>query len=190
MRSTLRVAGEVCLTAGVLVGLFAAYLMGEPARGRRRRRIGSRRSSTRLGGQVLARRPVLPRVSRRRYRTGSSWLPAGRSPSCASRRSGAQWRFTIIQGTQLAQLNVSPGHVPGTQLPGQLGNFAVAGHRVTAGNPFWSLPRLKAGDMVYVDTRYDTYAYRVLARPAWVAPTDLAVLNRSLAIPEWLRPAA
>ena len=87
---------------------------------------------------------------------------------------GAQWRFTIIQGTQLAQLNVSPGHVPGTQLPGQLGNFAVAGHRVTAGNPFWSLPDLTAGDMVYVDTRYDTYAYRVLARPAWVAPTDLA----------------
>jgi sortase A len=90
---------------------------------------------------------------------------------------GAQWRFTIIEGTQLAQLNVSPGHVPGTQLPGQPGNFAVAGHRVTAGNPFWALPGLRAGDMVYVDTRYDTYAYRVLARPAWVAPTDLAVLD-------------
>jgi sortase (surface protein transpeptidase) len=53
---------------------------------------------------------------------------------------GRQWRFTLIQGTALAQLNVSPGHVPGTQWPGQLGNFAIAGHRVTAGNPFWSLP--------------------------------------------------
>jgi sortase A len=31
--------------------------------------------------------------------------------------------------------------------------------------------------MVYVDTRYDTYAYRVLARPAWVAPTDLSILD-------------
>jgi hypothetical protein len=40
---------------------------------------------------------------------------------------GPHWRFTIIQGTALAQLNVSPGHVPGTQLPGQVGNFAVAG---------------------------------------------------------------
>ena len=46
---------------------------------------------------------------------------------------GQQWRFTLIQGTALAQLNESPGHVPGTQWPGQLGNFAIAGHRVTAG---------------------------------------------------------
>jgi sortase A len=90
---------------------------------------------------------------------------------------GARWRFTLIEGTALAQLNVSPGHVPGTQLPGQLGNFAVAGHRVTAGNPFWGLPTLRPGDMVYVDTRYDTYAYRVIAKPAWVAPSDLSVLD-------------
>ena len=58
---------------------------------------------------------------------------------------GRNWRFTVIQGTDLAQLNVSPGHVPGTGWPGQLGNFAVAGHRVTSGNPFWSLPSLKDG---------------------------------------------
>src|SRR5580704_17193017 len=55
---------------------------------------------------------------------------------------GPHWRFTLIQGTALAQLDLSPGHVPGTQWPGQVGNFAVAGHRVTAGNPFWSLPSL------------------------------------------------
>ena len=35
----------------------------------------------------------------------------------------------LMWGTALAQLNVSPGHVPGTQVPGQVGNFAVAGHR-------------------------------------------------------------
>ena len=43
---------------------------------------------------------------------------------------GPHWRFTLIQGTALAQLDLSPGHVPGTQWPGQVGNFAVAGHRV------------------------------------------------------------
>ncbi len=66
--------------------------------------------------------------------------------------------------------------MPGTALPGQLGNFAVAGHRVTAGNPFWSLPSLRAGDLVYVETIAGTYEYRVLARPAWVPPVDTAVL--------------
>src|SRR6266550_4343183 len=87
-----------------------------------------------------------------------------------------QWRFTLIQGTALAQLNVSPGHVPGTQWPGQLGNFAIAGHRVTAGNPFWSLPSLKDGDLVYIETRLNDYTYRVIGKK-WVAPTDTAVLD-------------
>jgi sortase A len=66
--------------------------------------------------------------------------------------------------------------VPGTQLPGQVGNFAVAGHRVTAGNPFWSLPSLKDGDLVYVDTRLNTYTYRVTGQHT-VLPTDTAVTD-------------
>ena len=89
---------------------------------------------------------------------------------------GEQWRYTLIQGTALAQLNVSPGHVPGTPWPGQLGNFAVAGHRVTAGNPFWSLPSMKDGDLVYIQTRLNNYTYRVIGKQ-WVAPTDTAVLD-------------
>jgi sortase A len=28
-----------------------------------------------------------------------------------------------------------------------------------------------------VDTRYDTYAYRILGRPAWVSPTDMGILD-------------
>ena len=90
---------------------------------------------------------------------------------------GPHWKFTLIQGTELQQLNVSPGHVPGTQLPGQLGNFAVAGHRVTAGNPFWSLPSLHAGDLVYIDTEYNTYTYRVTGKPVLVSPSDTSVLD-------------
>ena len=89
---------------------------------------------------------------------------------------GPHWRFTLIQGTALAQLDLSPGHVPGTQWPGQLGNFAVAGHRVTAGNPFWSLPSLRAGDLVYIQTKLNNYTYRVTGEQR-VLPTDLGVLD-------------
>ena len=67
--------------------------------------------------------------------------------------------------------------MPGTQWPGQLGNFAVAGHRVTAGNPFWSLPSMKDGDLVYIQTRLNDYTYRVIGKQR-VAPTDTAVLDR------------
>lgn len=103
-----------------------------------------------------------------------SWQPFGfiRIPAF-----GPNWKFTLIQGTSLPQLNTSPGHVPGTQLPGQLGNFAVAGHRVTAGNPFWSLPSLRTGDLVYIDTEYNTYTYRVTGAPVIVSPADLNVLD-------------
>jgi sortase A len=89
---------------------------------------------------------------------------------------GQNWRFTLIQGTALAQLNVSPGHVPGTQWPGQVGNFAVAGHRVTSGNPFWSLPSLKQGDLVYIQTQLNDFTYRVIGKK-WVSPSDIAVLD-------------
>ncbi|MET8947644.1 class E sortase [Streptomyces sp. NPDC004542] len=53
------------------------------------------------------------------------------------------------------------GHYPGTQQPGQAGNFAVAGHRNTHGEPFRYLPRLRRADPVRVETRSATYTYAV-----------------------------
>jgi sortase A len=52
----------------------------------------------------------------------------------------------------------------------------VAGHRVTAGNPFWSLPSLKDGDLVYIDTKVNTYTYKVTGQQT-VLPADTAVLD-------------
>jgi sortase A len=172
MRSVIRVTGEVCLTFGVVIALFLAYLMwgsGQRAARAQDQFTAQLNREWRASPMTVGALPVRP--DRITLLTGEPFaflrIPA----------FGRQWRFTIIEGTQLAQLNVSPGHVPGTQLPGQLGNFAIAGHRVTAGNPFWGLPGLHVGDMVYVDTRYDTYAYQVTATPLWVAPTDLDVLD-------------
>ncbi|MBL1080441.1 class E sortase [Streptomyces actinomycinicus] len=53
------------------------------------------------------------------------------------------------------------GHYRGTQQPGQAGNFALAGHRNTHGEPFRYLPRLRAGDAVEVETRTAAFTYRV-----------------------------
>ncbi|MEU5597304.1 class E sortase [Streptomyces sp. NPDC020298] len=53
------------------------------------------------------------------------------------------------------------GHYPGTQQPGQAGNFALAGHRNTHGEPFRHLPRLRRADTVEVETRSATYTYTV-----------------------------
>ncbi|MGW2488558.1 class E sortase [Streptomyces sp. NPDC001606] len=53
------------------------------------------------------------------------------------------------------------GHYRGTQQPGQSGNFALAGHRNTHGEPFRYLPRLRRGDAVEVETATATYTYDV-----------------------------
>ncbi|MGW7527168.1 class E sortase [Streptomyces sp. NPDC054783] len=53
------------------------------------------------------------------------------------------------------------GHYRGTGQPGQAGNFALAGHRNTHGEPFRYLPRLRRGDDIEVETRTATYTYDV-----------------------------
>jgi sortase A len=53
------------------------------------------------------------------------------------------------------------GHYPGTGQPGQAGNFALAGHRNTHGEPFRYINRLRAKDLVEVETRTATYTYAV-----------------------------
>jgi sortase A len=171
VRQVIRAAGEILLTAGVVGLLFLGYLVwgtGLRAASAQRALSGELNHEWRQGpvrGDAVGASPERFDVA-----TGQPFafirIPA----------FGKQWRYTLIQGTALAQLNVSPGHVPGTQWPGQLGNFAVAGHRVTAGNPFWSLPSMKDGDLVYVQTRLNNYTYRVTGKQ-WVAPTDTAVLD-------------
>lgn len=50
------------------------------------------------------------------------------------------------------------GH-PTTIGVGQIGNYALAGHRITHGQPFANLPDLRPGDKVYVITHKLTYVY-------------------------------
>lgn len=49
--------------------------------------------------------------------------------------------------------------------PGQIGNYALAGHRITHGQPFSNLPDLRPGDKVYVITHQVTYVYVMDTNP-------------------------
>ncbi|MFJ6796512.1 class E sortase [Streptomyces sp. NPDC091268] len=53
------------------------------------------------------------------------------------------------------------GHYAGTAPPGAEGNFALAGHRNTHGEPFRHIDRLRAGDELIVDVRGKRYTYVV-----------------------------
>ena len=89
---------------------------------------------------------------------------------------GPHWQFAVVEGTELTQLALGPGHVPGTQLPGEPGNFAVAGHDITAGNPFLYLASLRRGAAIFVTTVNGTYRYQVTSESV-VSYTDVGVLD-------------
>ncbi|MCG8914984.1 class E sortase [Actinokineospora sp. PR83] len=78
---------------------------------------------------------------------------------------GEDYKFTVVEGTTDADLEIGPGHYKNSALPGQRGNFAVAGHRVGKGAPFNDLDLLQACDAIVVETQTSWFVYRML-------PTD------------------
>lgn len=87
---------------------------------------------------------------------------------------GADYEVPILEGTDLDTLSEGVGHYPGTTKPGQVGNFALAGHRVTHGEPFRRLLELKPGDEVVVETASAVYTYVLDAPPRSLTVTDTA----------------
>ncbi|WP_448854374.1 class E sortase [Corynebacterium frankenforstense] len=79
---------------------------------------------------------------------------------------GSDFRFAVVEGTDDAALKAGPGRYPSTQMPGEPGNFAVAGHRVGKGAPFNDLGRLETCDELVVETRETVFTYRVLPMDA------------------------
>lgn len=78
-------------------------------------------------------------------------------------RFGADYARTIAQGIDVREVlnsrRTGVGHYPGTQMPGELGNFAIAAHRNANGAPFGSVVDLRVGDHVYVETIDGWYEY-------------------------------
>ena len=71
----------------------------------------------------------------------------------------------VVEGTSAAALRAGAGHYPGTPLPGQAGNVAIAGHRTTYGKPFNRVDELPVGAEVRLETPLATYTYKVVAHP-------------------------
>jgi sortase (surface protein transpeptidase) len=82
---------------------------------------------------------------------------------------GADYHFTIVEGTSQQDLAIGPGHYTGTAMPGRPGNFAVAGHRVGKGAPFNDIDLVKACDSIVVETDSSWFVYRKLPEKGQVA---------------------
>ena len=92
---------------------------------------------------------------------------------------GRDFEVPILNGTDLSILSKGVGHYSSTAAPGQIGNFALAGHRVTHGQPFAGLLDLKRGDEIIVETRQAIYTYALddSPRALTVRDTDTWVID-------------
>jgi len=93
-------------------------------------------------------------------------------------RFGEDYRRTISEGVSTTRvLNKNGiGRYPTTQMPGELGNFAVAAHRTTYGAPFSAIAELRVGDKIYVQTEDAFYTY-VFRNRETVSPRGIGVLD-------------
>lgn len=84
----------------------------------------------------------------------------------------------VVEGVTAEALRAGAGHYPNTPLPGERGNVAVAGHRVTFGRPFRNMDRIVRGDRIELETPVGRFVYVVTTDPFVVRPDDLSVLRQ------------
>jgi sortase A len=86
-------------------------------------------------------------------------------------RFGRDYVMPVQEGVSAQVLAEGFGHFPDSAAPGHRGNYALAAHRVTHGEPLRHMPDLRPGDRVVVETKAATYTYRLDTDPnALVVP--------------------
>ncbi|WP_084606005.1 class E sortase [Agreia bicolorata] len=93
-------------------------------------------------------------------------------------RFGADFKRTIAEGVdpQTVLNKGGAGHYEDTQMPGEVGNFAVAAHRDGWGSAFIKINELQIGDPIYVETQDGWYTYRY-RDTEYVTPYGVGVID-------------
>ncbi|MCX4779651.1 class E sortase [Streptomyces sp. NBC_01264] len=177
LRLLVRTFSEVCLTAGSLIVLFVAYVLlwtgvkadqamdGEMAR--MRDRWAAAPAAAPLPAPSAA--PAAPETAA---------YPPGRAfAEMYVPRFGPDWNKPVLEGTGTELLKKGLGHYAGTARLGGTGNFAVAGHRRTYGDPFKDIPKLRPDDLVILKDATGWYTYTVRAPVLRTLPTEVGVVD-------------
>jgi sortase A len=81
----------------------------------------------------------------------------------------------VREGADEGTLSRAVGHIPGTALPGKIGNVGLAGHRDTF---FRALRNIREDDAIEFETVHGAYRY-VVTSTKIVTPRDVSVLAAS-----------
>lgn len=193
VRLIVRTFSELCITIGALIVLFVVYVLfwtGVKAADAAEGQIDSLRSRW-AQGAVSAPAPQASPTSK------SSKAPKAPKASKASKeppapaayqdgkpfamlyipRFGKGWEWPVLENTEVRTLQKGLGHYTGTARLGASGNFAVAGHRRTYGDPFKDFPKLRPGDAVVLTDGTTWFTYRIDKKPYRTVPSDIGVID-------------
>jgi sortase A len=147
--------GELFITLGVVLLLFVAWQLWWTD-------IAAGQTQRALTHQLEQQWQAPPRVTGKVAATKLKEIPMGDAFALIRiPRFGHDYVRPILQGVDLDILDRGVGHYPQSVDPGEVGNFAVAGHRVTYAKPFNKIAELRPGDAVVVETSDTWYVYRV-----------------------------
>lgn len=158
MRIVLRTAGELSVTAGVVLALFCAYLLWG------------------TGAYTARWQATLQRNLAERAAAAPPEVEEGDAVALLRiPKLGRSYRYAVVEGVRAEHLKKGPGHYPGTAMPGQVGNFVVSGHRTTYAAPFNRIDELERGDEIVVESHGARHTYRVTSKDV-VEPEEIGVL--------------
>ncbi|WP_333778656.1 class E sortase [Streptomyces sp. IBSBF 3136] len=178
MRVIIRTVSELCITVGTLIVLFVAYLLfwtGVRADGAMDDQIDQLHRQWATGGA----RPTAqgPGTTAARAPKPAAYHYGGPFAIMYIPRLGFTWNKPVLEGTGTDVLKKGLAHYARTARLGQEGNFAVAGHRRTYGDPFKDFPRLRPGDAVVLTDGTSWFTYRIDRGPYKTVPTDVEVID-------------
>lgn len=168
------------ITAGVLVGLFLGWQLGwnnfvfgaEQGAAAASQSDAWVKAAKAGSTDTTPTTPDAPTVDTTNYTNGQNFavtfIP----------RFNETYPRAVAQGVGLDVLNSRKsgiGHYPKTQMPGEVGNFAIAAHRNIKGANWTTIQTLQVGDPIYVQTKDGWFTYR-FRNFEYVQPTGVDVL--------------
>jgi sortase A len=185
--SVVGVLGELLVTAGVLVLLFLGWQLwfNDLVVGAQQQTAADALTSEweqdyeeAFGGATEAPMPTTVRPSKKEPVVASAPGTGAAFATLLVPRFGSDYARAIGEGVGNSVLNstrLGIGHYSGTQMPGEVGNFAVAAHRKAYGGAFEHLNELRVGDSIFVETADGWYEYQYRSTE-YVPPTGIDVL--------------
>ncbi|WLQ42003.1 class E sortase [Streptomyces laculatispora] len=187
VRLIVRTFSELCITIGALIVLFVVYVLfwtGVKAAGATEGQIDDLQRQW-ARGTVSAPAPSASPTAP----PNAPSSPGPKPPAPKAYRDGKPfamlyvprfgkgWEWPVLENTEVKTLQKGLGHYRGTARPGATGNFAVAGHRRTYGDPFKDFPKLRPGDPVLLTDGTTWFTYRIDKKPYRTVPSDIGVID-------------